>query len=82
MNPDYKPKLSIELTPEQSNALRSINLPHGWQRAIFTRIVDDLISLDHDYGPQALAIIIADATRPREVLPTLSSIESLGQKLF
>ncbi|WBK39744.1 hypothetical protein [Desulfofustis phage LS06-2018-MD01] len=65
------PRLSVVLTEEQFNALQKINLPWGWQRAIFSSIVDDIISIHDKHGIDAIALIVANKVKPREVLSTL-----------
>lgn len=70
--PEYKPKLSIELTQAQADALRDIALPWGWQRAFFSRIVDELIALDQDLGPRAIALIISGTISVSDAFPTLN----------
>lgn len=72
-NQDYKPKLSVELTPEQHQSLQAIDIPHGWIRAVFSVVVDDIIELNAVHGPQSLALIIAGRVKPSEVLPSMAT---------
>ena len=58
---DYRPRLSIEITKEQKEALDKV-LGHtfGLQKTIFTIIIDDLIRiLTHEHGQAFLGAIIS-----------------------
>lgn len=79
--PEYRPRLSIEITEEQQSAIRDIDLPHGWQKAIFGKLIDDIIDLYNDYGTNALACLISGQAKPRSILPTLARSEDLSKKL-
>lgn len=76
----YSPRLSIEITEEQQKELRDINLPHGWQKALFTHIIDEVIALHKENGIEALAIIISQVARPREVITSLAAAANYGVK--
>ncbi len=72
MSSDYKPKLSIEITESQQQGLRNIDLPHGYQKALFSAIIDDLLSVNSEHGPRALALIITGAVRPATIIPCVA----------
>lgn len=73
---DYRPRLSIELTEEQRQRLADINLPHGWQRAMFSAIIDDVLWLHDNFGVNALACIVSRIGKPSEILPTMAAANS------
>ena len=50
MNPDWRPRLSIEINEKQANDLRNY-IPFGLQGQIFRLIIDDLIELMERKGP-------------------------------
>lgn len=50
MNPDWKPRLSVEITVEQAQKLRDY-IPHGLQGQVVRLIVDDLITMMERCGP-------------------------------
>jgi len=45
----YKPRLTIEVTPEQYNKLKSY-LEYGLQRKVFSAIIDDMIDMLDEFG--------------------------------
>ena len=68
----YRPRLSVELTPEQYQKLSNL-MPWGIQRHIFAAIVDDLIDLVESQGEMALAAILAKSISPRESISVLAA---------
>lgn len=79
-NENYRPRITFEITEEQYLAFQSIDLPRGWQKAIFAAIVDDIIRMHATYGINALACIIGSIARPSDVLETLRTGVSYGEK--
>jgi hypothetical protein len=47
--PDYRPRLSIEITKESYDKLQEL-LPHGTKKIVFNLIVEDLISIMQKHG--------------------------------
>lgn len=69
---NYRPRLSIELSEEQHQALQDA-LPWGTMRPLFTAIVEDIIAISKEgMGERLVAAIVAGLVKPREVLPTLN----------
>jgi len=58
--PEYRPRLSIELTEQQANDLRKL-IPWGLKNQLFSVLVDDVIKLGKRYGQNFLAAILARA---------------------
>jgi len=56
-NPDFRPRLSIEVTEDQQRRLREC-IPWGLQRTLFSTIIDDIIDMVEKHGPMVLAAII------------------------
>ena len=75
MTEDYKPRLSIQLEPEQRQRLDNLNLPWGLQRAIFSQIVDDLCDLIETHGSRAVGALLDGAIRPRDVISSMSKAD-------
>jgi hypothetical protein len=72
MPPGYCPRLSIEITEEQQEKLRAINLPHGWQKALFSYLLDEIIALHDENGIDAIAVLVGKLAKPRDVIPSLA----------
>jgi len=69
---DYRPRLSIELSPDQYKALQEA-LPWGTMRPLFSAIVDDIIIISKaGMSERLVAAIVAGLVKPREVIPTLN----------
>ena len=45
----YTPRLSVEISPEDSKKLRKL-FPHGTQKIVFNLIIQDLISTMEELG--------------------------------
>jgi len=58
MSNGYIPRLTVEITYEQSRAL-SERLPHGLRKPLFGIIVDDIIRMIDKHGEQFLAAVLA-----------------------
>jgi hypothetical protein len=55
---DYRPpRLSVNLTEEQANALREV-IPWGLKSALFQVIVDDIIELAKKHGQVFIAALL------------------------
>lgn len=65
---DYIPRLSVEITVEQKEALDRL-VPWGTRRRVFSVIVDDLISI-LEKSPYVLGAIIARDIKLKSYLKT------------
>ena len=63
----YRPRLSIELTEDQSKRLNRL-IPWGLKNALFQAIVDDLIELGEQHGQKFLAVVISRKLKAGEYL--------------
>jgi hypothetical protein len=57
MSSDYRPRLSIEITQAQHNALQK-HIPWGLKNQLFSTIIDELIPLLEKRGDLVIALII------------------------
>ncbi len=62
MNESFRPRLSIEISSDQANALRDL-IPWGLKNQLFSIIIDDVIRLAHKHGAQFLAAILSQSVR-------------------
>ena len=73
---DYRPRLSVDLTEEQARKLRQY-IPWGLQKALFSAVIDDLISLmETGKGDMVVQAIVAGLIKPSELLKTLKVEET------
>jgi hypothetical protein len=56
---DHRPRLSVELTTDQYKKLGKL-VPWGQQRILFSKIVDELISLLEEHGSLAIGAILSN----------------------
>src|SRR6056297_1838544 len=78
--PVYRPRLSIEISEEQQQALQS-RLNHGEGKAVFVAIIDDLIDLIDEHGNLVVALIAGKRLRARDVIPSVKEANQLAEKL-
>jgi hypothetical protein len=64
----YRPRLSIDLTEEQHNALNKY-IPWGLKSALFHALIDGLIDAIRQHGLGVLTLIMERKIGWREVLP-------------
>jgi len=81
MNEDYKPRFSFEISQEQKQRADTLLYNYGLRKALFTRILDDVLDLIEDYGGIAIGIIMSDQCKPRDVLPLMKKAETMAKKV-
>ena len=57
LRPDYRPRLSVEITEEQQLALQKY-LDFGMQKRLFSIIIDDVIRMLDEHGRLFLAAVV------------------------
>lgn len=80
MNSEYKPRFSFEISEEQKRRADSLLETYGLRKAIFGKILDDVLDLIDDYGGVAIGVIMSGKLRPREVIPSMKQAENIGEK--
>lgn len=80
MNTEYRPRFSFEITEEQKKRADRVLETYGLRKAVFGKILDDLLDLVDDYGGVAIGVIMSGATKPRNILPTMKQAEKIGDK--
>lgn len=64
---DYRPRLSIDLTEEQRRELDRILYHHGFRRAVFSIIIDDLIDAVNKHGPKIISALLSRAIKLEDI---------------
>ncbi len=77
---NYRPRLSIEISEEQQQALQS-RLHHGEGKAVFTAIIDDLVNLIDEHGNLVVALIAGRKVKPREIIPSMKTADDMANKM-
>lgn len=70
-----RPRLSIEITPEQYKRLNKL-IPWGQQRAVYSALTDELISILEKHGPLAIGAILAGKVK---FLSIVEAMEKRGE---
>jgi hypothetical protein len=79
-NENYRPRFSFEITDEQKlRADRLINT-HGLRKAIFSRILDEVLDLIDEHGPVVIGALMSPKVSPTEIIGPLSKAKKLGKK--
>jgi len=80
-NEDYKPRFSFEISYEQKQRADTLLVNYGLRKALFTKILDDVLDLIEDHGGIAIGIIMAGQCKPREILPSMKEAEMAAKKI-
>ena len=81
MNDETKPRFSFEMSEAQR--LRSVKCfsNYGIRKAIFSKILDDVLDMIETHGGIAIGILMSDIVKPRDIIPSLQEAEQAAQKL-
>jgi len=78
---EYKPRFSFEITYEQKQRADSLLVNYGLRKALFTKILDDVLDLIEDHGGVAIGILMSGQVKPREILPSMKEAEIAAEKV-
>ena len=70
----WRPRLGVDLTPEQYFKLQNL-FPWGVQQAFWRAVVDDVISIVEAMVEIAIAAVLSNALRHRDVIKSLKVME-------
>ena len=59
MNNDYKPRFSFEISEEQKRRADTLLETYGLRKAIFGRVLDDVLDLIDEFGGVAIGVIMS-----------------------
>jgi len=66
-NPDYKPRLTIDLREDQRQRLSRL-IPWGMAGHVFRKAIDDVLDLVEEFGAPALTAILHDMIPDKKYL--------------
>ncbi len=78
---DYKPRFSFEISEEQKLRADKLLTTYGIRKAIFSKVLDDILDLVESYGGMAIGILMSDKCKPHDILPTMKEAEDKGRKV-
>ncbi len=73
----YTPRFSFEITEEQKVRATKLIAYYGLRKAIFSHILDDVLDMIEQYGPQCLGVLMTGEVKPREVIATMHKAEEV-----
>ena len=80
MYKEYVPRFSFEISEEQQSRANKLLSVYGIKKAVFGVILDDLLDLLEVHGEFVIGVLLARATKPREILPSLAEAERKAEK--
>ena len=75
MAEDYKPRFSFEITEEEKLRADRLLTTYGLRKTIMKPILNDLLDLIEERGEIVLGVLLSEAAKPRDILPSLSRAE-------
>lgn len=79
-NDDYRPHFNFEITEEQKKRVDRLMSQYGLHRAIFSRVLDDVLDLIEEYGGPVIGVLMSGNLKPRDIIPIMHQAEEAGKK--
>lgn len=68
-------RFAFEITEEQQQRANKYFSQYGMRKAVFSRILDDVLDILETVGPAAFGVLMDPNTKPREVIRSLNRAE-------
>lgn len=80
MSDDTKPRFSFEIT--ESQRIRTIKHlgTYGLRKAIFGKILDDVLDMIEEFGGVAVGILMTEKVKSRDIIPTMQEVEKFRKE--
>ena len=72
--PDYKPRFSFEITEAQMNRANKLLSQYGLRKAIFGKVLDEVLDLIESHGGIAIGIMMTERIKVKEILPSMKEV--------
>jgi hypothetical protein len=79
-NDEYRPRFSFEITEEQQTRTNKLITTHGLRKAIFSRILDEVLDLIDEHGQVVIGALMSPRVKPTEILSPLANAKKIGKK--
>jgi hypothetical protein len=79
-NDEYRPRFSFEITEEQQTRTNKLITTHGLRKAIFSRILDEVLNLIDEHGQVVIGALMSPRVKPTEILSPLANAKKIGKK--
>ena len=81
MNDESKPRFSFEITePQRMRCIKYLG-NYGIRKAIFSKILDDVLDMVESHGGMALGILMSEKVKPREIISSMAEVEQITSKI-
>jgi hypothetical protein len=75
MSEEYKPRFSFEISEELKTRADKVLSNYGLRKAIMTPILVDLLDLIEKHGNMIVGILLDEAAKPSEIIPSMARAE-------
>ncbi len=79
-NENYRPRFSFEITEEQQDRANKLIITHGLRKAIFSRILDEVLDIIEEHGQVVIGALMSPRVKPSEIISPLAQAKKIGKK--
>ena len=80
MNTEYKPRFSFEITEEQMLRANKLLAQYGLRKAIFGKVLNEILDLIEDHGGIAIGIMMTERIKVKDIIPTMREVTEATKK--
>jgi hypothetical protein len=77
---EYKPRFSFEITEEQMLRANKFLAQYGLRKAIFGKVLDEVLDLIETHGGIAIGIMMTERIKIKDILPTMKDVTAATSK--
>ncbi|MBE3139133.1 MAG: hypothetical protein IMZ53_00955 [Thermoplasmata archaeon] len=77
---DYKPRFSFEITEEQMLRANKLLAQYGLRKAIFGKVLDEVLDLIESHGGIAIGIMMTERIKVKDIIPTMQDVTAATSK--
>ena len=79
-NPEeYIPRFAFQVKQSLKDRADRVFNQYGMRRAIFEKILEEVLDIIEEEGPMAIGILIAKDVKPSDVIPTLHKAKEVNK---
>jgi len=71
MTEDYRPRFSFEISDEQRARADRLISQYGLRKAIFGKVLDDVLDIIEEHGGAAIGILMSPDIENKEIIPSM-----------
>ena len=79
MTGDYQPRFIFDISDEQKTRADKILTTYGVRRAIFSKLLDEVLDLIEEYGGVAVGIMLTGNVKLKEIIPSMKKADTVGK---